>query len=473
VDEQVRAAADLEPGSFRDPDSRVVRSEGRIFRVLSERGLADWRAFAGSPLFTELIDEGKLIGTRETDGVELGDTGLHGPVAGVLEHDVVPFVSYPYEWTFGMLRAAALLQLELVRRSVGAGWMLKDSSPYNVQFVGARPVFVDVGSFEPLREGEPWAGYRQFCMLFLYPLMLQAWKDVPFQPRLRGAIDGISPAEARNLLSVRDLFRRGVLTDVVLHNRLERRYANSTRDVKGELKRAGFRKELIVANVGRLERLVSRLQPRRADSTWSGYGLTTTYTEKDADRKRRFVADAVQAESPRLVWDIGANEGQHSRDAAETAEYVVAIDADAVVVDRLYAELAAARAEQILPLVVNVVDPSPGLGWRGSERQPLHERGRPDLTICLALLHHVSISGNVPVASFLDWLRDLGGAIVIEFPTPEDPMAARLLARKRAQDHPDYRRDWFERSLAERFDVLDTLELGAGSRVLYRARPRG
>ena len=372
-----------------------------------------------------------------------------------------------------MLRAAALLQLELVRRSVEAGWMLKDSSPYNVQFVGARPVFVDVGSFEPLREGEPWAGYRQFCMLFLYPLMLHAWKDVPFQPRLRGAIDGISPAEARNLLSLRDLFRRGVLTDVVLHNRFERRYASSTRDVKGELKRAGFRKELIVANVGRLERLVSRLHPRSADSTWSDYGLTTTYTEEDAERKRRFVVDAVRAESPRLVWDIGANEGQHSRDAAETAEYVVAMDADAVVVDRLYGELADERSAKVLPLVVNVVDPSPGLGWRGSERQPLHERGRPDLTICLALLHHVSISGNVPVASFLDWLRDLGGAVVIEFPTPEDPMAARLLARKRAHDHPDYRRDWFERSLAERFDVLDSLELGAGSRVLYRARPRG
>jgi SAM-dependent methyltransferase len=472
VDEQVRAAADLEPGSFRDPDSRVVRSEGRIFRVLSERGLADWRAFAGSPLFTELIDEGKLIGTRETDGVELGDTGLHGPVAGVLEHDVVPFVSYPYEWTFGMLRAAALLQLELVRRSVGAGWMLKDSSPYNVQFVGARPVFVDVGSFEPLREGEPWAGYRQFCMLFLYPLMLQAWKDVPFQPRLRGAIDGISPAEARNLLSVRDLFRRGVLTDVVLHNRLERRYANSTRDVKGELKRAGFRKELIVANVGRLERLVLRLRPPRTGSTWSDYGLTTTYSEEDAERKRRFVADAVKAESPRLVWDVGANEGQHSRDAAEIAEYVVAMDADTVVVDRLYAELSEQRSERILPLVVNVVDPSPGLGWRGTERQPLPERGRPDLTLCLAVLHHVSISGNVPVASFLDWLRDLGGATVIEFPTPEDPMVARLLARKREHDHPDYRRDWFEQCLEERFDVLESIELGGGSRVIYRAKPR-
>jgi SAM-dependent methyltransferase len=259
---------------------------------------------------------------------------------------------------------------------------------------------------------------------------------------------------------------------VILHARLERRYADTSRDVKGELKRAGFKKELIVANVGRLERLIKRLRPRASSSTWSGYGETTTYSKEDAERKRRFVATAVATESPRLVWDVGANDGRHAKDAAKTAGYVVAIDADAVVVDRLYRELAAASDEKLLPLVVNVVDPSPGLGWRGLERRPLPDRGRPDLTLCLALLHHVSIGGNVPVVSFLDWLRELGGSVVIEFPTPEDPMARLLLARKREQDHPDYRRDWFEHCLAERFEVLESIELGAGMRIVYRARPR-
>ena len=373
-----------------------------------------------------------------------------------------------------MLRAAALLQLELVRRSVEAGWMLKDSSPYNVQFVGARPVFVDVGSFEPLREGEPWAGYRQFCMLFLYPLMLQAWKDVPFQPRLRGAIDGISPAEARSLLSTRDLFRRGVLTDVVLHNRLERRYASSTRDVKGELKRAGFRKELIVANVGRLERLVSRLQPPRFDSTWSGYGLTTTYSDEDAARKRRFVADAVRAESPRLVWDLGANEGQHSRDAAETAEYVVAMDADAVVVDRLYGELANERSERILPLVVNVVDPSPGLGWRGlgaaaaararpagPHRLPRAPAPRVDLGERPRRL--VPRLAARPRRCGRDRVPDAGG--------PHGGAPARAQARARPPRLPPR----LVRAAASRSasTCSSRSSSAAGSRVLYRARPRG
>ncbi|MGH2996480.1 MAG: methyltransferase, partial [Gaiellaceae bacterium] len=452
--ERVSAGADLEPGSFRDPDSRIVVSDGRVLRLLSEQGLADWRALSSSSLFAELVDEGKLVATQEAEDVPAVRGGLHGPVAAALEHEVVPFVSYPYEWTFGMLRDAALLQLELVRRAIEAGMMLKDSSPYNVQFRGARPVFVDVGSFEPLREGEPWAGYRQFCTLFLYPLLLQAWKDVPFQPWLRGRIDGISPQECRNLMSARDLLRRGVLTHVVLHSKLERRYADSTRDLKRELKSAGFRKELIVANVKGLERLVSRLRWARSRSAWSGYGLTTTYSAADAERKKQYVAEAVAAERPRLVWDLGCNEGRHARIAAETADHVVAMDADAVVVDRLYNELGHEGTTNVLPLAVNIVDPSPGLGWRGLERRPLPERGSPDLTLCLALIHHVSIGGNVPVAEFLDWLHGLSTALVIEFPTPEDPMVQGLLARKRPGDHPDYRREWFERCLSERFDVV-------------------
>jgi SAM-dependent methyltransferase len=472
VDEREARLTHLEPGSFRDPDSRIVRSDGRVFRLLTEQGLADWRRLAASPLLAELVDEEKLVATRLLEEKGPVDGGLHGGVEAILEHDVIPFVSYPYEWPFGMLRDAALLQLELVRRSLDNGLMLKDSSPYNVQFRGASPVFIDVGSFEQLREGEPWAGYRQFCMLFLYPLLLQAWKDVPFQPWLRGEVDGITPPQFRNLLSTRDLFRRGALTHVVLHSWLERRYERSRKDVKTELKSAGFKKELIRANVTRLEKLVSRLRPPRPRTAWSEYELTTTYTAEDAERKARFVADAVAAERPRLVWDLGCNEGRHARIAAESADYVVAIDGDAVVVDRLYQDLKSEGTTNVLPLTVNVVDASPRLGWRGLERQALPDRGTPDLALCLALVHHVSIGGNVPVAEFLDWLRDLSRAVVVELPTREDPMVQRLLVRKREGDHPDYRREWFEECLAQRFDVAETLELASGSRVLYRARPR-
>jgi hypothetical protein len=460
------AAPSLEPGSFRDWDSRVFYDDGRILRALSEEGMRDWLALSESTLFAEAVAEGKLVATSRVD-----ETTVAG-AAAVLEHERIPFVSYPYEWTFAMLRDAALLQLELLRRALDEDLILKDSSSYNVQWRGARPVFIDVGSFERLREGEPWAGYRQFCMLYLNPLLLQAYKGVDFRPWLRGSLAGITPVEARKLLSFRDLFRRGVLTNVSLHARLERKHEGSSRDVKTELRRAGFRKELIVANVRRLEKLVRRLEWNPGSSAWSGYEATTSYDEADAARKEAFVREVVHSRKWGLVWDIGCNEGRHTRIAAENARYVVALDGDSAVVDRLYGSLAGEGATSILPLVADVTDPSPALGWHGLERQTLDARGRPELTLGLALLHHVAIGGNVPVPEFLSWLAELETALVIEFPTRDDPRVATLLKRKKAGAHPDYDRAPFERALGERFTIERTEELAGGTRILYYALPR-
>ena len=460
------AAPSLEPGSFRDWDSRVFYDDGRILRALSEDGLADWLALSGSKLFRDAVAEGKLVATSRLDETAIADA------AAVLEHEPIPFVSYPYEWTFAMLRDAALLQLELLRRALDEDLILKDSSSYNVQWRGARPRFIDIGSFERLRPGEPWAGYRQFCMLYLNPLLLQAYKGVDFRPWLRGSLDGITPVDARRVFSFRDVFRRGVLTNVALHARLERKHDDSERDVKTELRRAGFKKELIIANVRRLEKVVRRLDWKPGSTAWSGYSATTSYDEADAARKEEFVREVVHTRDWGLVWDIGCNEGRHSRIAAENSRYVVALDGDPAVVDRLYRSLAAEGETTILPLAVDVTDPSPALGWHGLERQTLDARGRPELTLCLAVLHHVAIGRNVPVPEFLSWLAGLGTALVIEFPTRDDPRVATLLKRKKPGAHPDYDREPFERALAQHFEIERTEELASGTRVLYHANPR-
>jgi hypothetical protein len=387
----------------------------------------------------------------------------------VLRHERIPVVSYPYEWTFGMLQDATLLELDLLLDALDEGLVLKDASPYNVQWRGTRPVFVDVGSFERLREGEPWAGYRQFCTLCLYPLLLQAYKGVPFQPWLRGSLEGIEPAQMRALLGLRDRFRRGVLTNVVLHAKLESRYAD--REVKGDLKKAGFHAELIRANARKLKKLVQRLEWTPGRTAWSGYGEANPYDEADAAAKEAFVREAAGLRRRRMLWDIGCNDGRYTRIAAAEAEHAVALDADAAVVETLYRALRDEGSSTILPLVGNVTDPSPGLGWRGRERPPLAERCPPDLTLCLALVHHVSLSANVPLRSFLDWLAELQTEILIEFPTRDDPMVRRLLDRKGPGANPDYETETFERALEERFRVERREALPSGTRVLYRAVP--
>jgi hypothetical protein len=459
--------AGLEPGSFRDPESRVFYAGDDVYRALSADGLSDFEALQAAGL----LEDERIVKTElVADGAVDRSLLVHEP-AGVLRHERIPFVSYPYEWTFSMLKDAALLQLDLLLASLDHDLVLKDSTPYNVQFKGARPVFVDVGSFERIREGEPWVGYRQFCMLYLYPLLLQAVKDVPFHPWLRGSIDGITPPQMRNLLSFRDRFRRGMFTNVFLHARLEARYADRPDQVKQEVKRV-FKKELFVANVRKMRKLVERLAWDPPQGVWTAYGERNSYTDDDARRKDEFVRQVATSQPWNLVWDIGANNGRYSRIAAEGAKTVVAVDADQGPVELLYRDLRQQGNEQILTLTMNLADPSPGLGWRGLERRAMPERGKPDLVLALALVHHVAISANVPVKEFIDWLASLGTALVIEFPTREDPMVKKLLAPKREGLHPDYELGYFERTLKEAFEVERSERLESGTRVLYFARPK-
>jgi ribosomal protein L11 methylase PrmA len=464
----------LDPGSFRDPDSRVLVAGDAVYRLLSERGNEDWLALRDAPVFAQATAAGTLVATEAVPREAVPE--LDGaPAAAVLRHERVPFVSYPYEWTFGMLRDAALLQLDLLDRALADGLILKDSSPYNVQWRGAAPVFIDVGSFERLRAGEPWVGYRQFCMLFLYPLMLTAFRGVPFQPWLRGSLEGIAPADAARLLAWRDRLRRGVMTNVVLHARLERRYAGvEGRAVRRELRGAGFGAELVKANVRKMRRLVERLRWEPGESAWTAYGTDDGYADADRAAKAAFVREAAGRRRRRLAWDLGANDGDYARIAADAGcDCVVAMDADHPTVELLHRALRDAGERRILPLVVDVCDPSPALGWAGRERPALPDRGRPDLVLCLALVHHLAITRNVPLEEIVAWLAGLGGEVVVELPTREDPMVARLLAAKNEGAHADYELERFEHVLGEAFEVRRTQRLPSGTRVLFEAAPRG
>src|SRR3954462_5538599 len=463
------APAGIDTGSFRDPESRVFLSGGDVYRALSKDGLADFQALQE----TGLLDDARIVRSDLVDNVPGAAGVLPTETAGVLKRELIPFISYPYEWTFSMLKDAALLQLDLLLAALEKDMVLKDSTPYNVQFQGSQAAFIDVGSYERLREGEPWVGYRQFCMLYLYPLLLQAVKDVPFQPWLRGAIDGITPAQMRGLASGRDRFRRGWFTNVFLHARLEQRYGDRGGEVKRDVKKAGFNKAILVANVRKMRKLVLRLEWDPPEGVWVAYGERNSYTDDDARRKDAFVREVATSREWPLVWDIGCNNGRYSRIAAEGAQTVVAVDADQGPVELLYRTLREEGDEKILTLAMNLADPSPGLGWRGLERKSMPDRGKPDLVLALALIHHVAISANVPVKEFVDWLAGLGCSLVIEFPTREDPMVKKLLAPKREGLHPDYELGFFERCLNQGFEADPSERRESGPPGPYFRHPPG
>ncbi len=461
----------VEPGSFRDAKSRVFYVGEDVYRGISEGALREWTDLSRSPLWQRLADDRKVVATELVDITTL-PRALPGPYAGVLRHDRIPFVSYPYEWSFSQLKDAALFYLGLMRVALDEGFVLKDATPYNVQWVGSRPVFIDVTSFERIQPGQPWIGYRQFCMQFLYPLVLAACRGVDFQPLLRGRLEGVTPRECRALLRLRDLLRRGMLTHVVLHSRLDRREDRRTGgELRQELRRAGFHSGLIRRNVDQLERIVRRLEWQTPTGAWSKY-TAPTYTDADAERKAAFVRESLERDRPEIVWDLGCNDGRFSRLAAEHSGTVIALDSDHGVVDALYLELREAGDDRILPLVVDVVDPSPALGWRGAERKALLERGRPSIVLCLALVHHLAITRNVPLAEIVAWLASLDARIVVEFPTPEDEMVCRLLDAKDPNAMTIYGVEEFEGPLREAFAIERREQVSAGTRILYVANPR-
>ncbi len=469
VDERGARAADLPPspvpqpelGSFRDRNGSVYYHGGRVFRALSARAFANWQCLQAAPFYERHRSAGRIVETWPTEAAAES-------WAGVIEHARIPFVSYPYEWPFGMLKDAALLHLDLMRDALAADMILKDASPYNVQWRGAQPVFIDIPSFEPLRRGEPWVGYRQFCELFLYPLMLGAYKGMDFRPWLRGRIDGIPAEEMRRLISARDMLRRGVFLHVVMHSALQRRYSSSGRDARGTLVRAGFDKALILRNVEKLAALVSGFALPAARTEWADYDRNHSYDAAEFARKADFVRAAAATRRWRLAWDLGCNTGTFARIAAEHAGTVVAMDGDPMAIERLYQDEKAAGGRTILPLVANLADASPNQGWLGAERKGLAERGRPDLTLCLALVHHIVIGANIPLAGFIRWLAGLGTSVVIEWVGRGDEMVQTLLASREDQ-YADYHAENFRELLAAYFDVRSDAPLKGGKRHIYFA----
>lgn len=251
-------------GSFRDPSSRVWRDGEHIRRGLDATAATDFETVAASRFFTSAMVDGSIVGTRTVEGASPDGREW----ATVLEHDRIPVITYPHEWSFTMLQDAALLTLRLVRAAIDEDITTKDATAYNVQFVGARPVFIDVPSFEPYRPGEAWWGYRQFCQMFLFPLMFTAYKDLPHQPWMRGAVDGITPEHARRVLEGRRAGHKGFLSHVWLHAKADAKFTDSSADTVDEMKKAGYKKELYVATIDRLIALVEGLEWGRSESTW-------------------------------------------------------------------------------------------------------------------------------------------------------------------------------------------------------------
>jgi hypothetical protein len=446
--------------SFRDPSGFVFRRDGTLYRQVNKVFAEEFEACVSSGLYDALSRDRLLVAHRPADPALALTPDAHA----VIEPERVPFISYPYEWCFGELRDAAILTLDVQLQALERGFVLRDASAYNVQFVDGRPVFIDTLSFGRYQDGEPWAAYKQFCEHFLAPLMLMATRDVRCGVLLREYIDGVPLDLASRLLPARSWGSPSALLHVHLHARAQRKYAES--EVTTVVKGRRLPKASLVALVRGLRAVVAGLDWRPEGTEWADYVGATNYSDAAAQRKEDLVRGFLRRAAPTTVWDLGANTGVYSRIAREVASSVIAFDVDPAAVERNYRTVRAREETGILPLVLDLTNPSPGIGWAHAERASLAERGPADVVMALALVHHIAIARNVPLDRIAAYLARLGRSLVIEFVAKSDSQVQRLL-RNRPDIFPDYTREGFERAFAERFTIEACERVGDADRWLY------
>jgi ribosomal protein L11 methylase PrmA len=456
---------DAVPGSFRDPAGRVFRLDGQIFRTVTAAFAPDFDFVESTGLLEKLVNAKLLLPFERIPSSNL--PFLSGEIKYILRSPQLEFISYPYEWSFSALKAAAVLQLDIQLLALEFGVTLTDASAYNIQFQGARPAFIDHLSFRRYRPGEIWTGHRQFCEQFLNPLLLHAFLGVQHNAWYRGTQEGIKAQELSHLLRWRHYLSWTVWTHVALPSFFQR----SVEDAKVTLEKGSLPANVLpVASFRRLlEKLrswIMGLNPAGTRKTvWREYTKTSSYSSEEAARKRQFVRRFVGVEKPRIIWDLGCNTGDYSAAALEAgAEYAVGFDTDHGAL-----ELAFLRAKRenlaFQPIFFDAANPSPNQGWREKERSGLQARASADAILALALVHHLAISNNIPLDQLIGWIVGLAPRGVIEFVPKSDPMVQSLL-RLREDIFPNYTPETFLNYLTRIASITGTEVVSSTGRLL-------
>ncbi len=448
--------------SFRDPSGFVFRDDrGTLLRQVNHCHRPHFDALHQSGLYDALVADGQLV---EHQIVDRGGAAA-GDAYAVIRPREIPLVAYPYEWAFGALQDAALLTLTLQSRALDHGMSLRDASAYNVQFTGCRPVFIDTLSFERYPPDRPWAAYGQFCRHFLAPLLLMARVNVDLGRLAQLYIDGVPLDLAAELLPWRTRLSLGVQLHVHMHARMLRKHSNTSMEKRAPA--ASLPKQKLRLLLDNLRSLVAGLTWLPRGTEWSDYYQVNSYSQESAGNKRQLVARYLDAIEPRTVWDLGANTGVYSRLATEQGAYCVAWDVDPACVEQAYRRGKSRNDATLLPLRLDLANPSPSLGWAHAERTSLAERGPVDCVMALALIHHLAISNNVPLSHIAAFFERLGRHVIVEWVPKSDSQVQRLL-RSREDIFDGYRQAAFEAAFRRFFHIADSSPVGSEGRILYR-----
>jgi hypothetical protein len=454
----MRAVKKVNPASFRDPSGFIFTHEGVLYRQVQNAYAQQYDFLTQSGLYENLVSAGFLLAHEEAPI----STAQNNSAYRILKPEMIPFISYPYEWSFSQLKDAAMLTLEVQKSALKKGMMLKDSSSFNIQFLRGKPVLIDTLSFERYEEGTPWIAYRQFCQHFLAPLALMSKKDVRLNHLFKIYIDGVPLDLASELLPFGTRLNPSLLTHIHFHAKSQKHYADKP-VVKKNYRISLFQLRALIDS---LESAIHSLDWRPEGTEWGSYYESTNYSQTASDQKKSIVESYLKETGARTLWDLGANTGIFSRIGSSLGIETISFDVDPAAVEKNYREMKLRKETHLLPLLNDLTNPSPAIGFENKERMSLEERGPADAAFALALIHHLAISNNLPLHRISEYFSRLCKWLIIEFVPKSDSQVQRLLLT-REDIFPDYVQSAFEEEFTKHFHFRQSTKITDSERTLY------
>ena len=445
------------PSSFRDPAGFVFVQDNVVYRQINKEYEGHYRKLMDGGLYEALTKKKWMVYHEEVD-IEVDNKNVYK----VIRPQQIPFISYSYEWCFSQLKDAALLTLDIQELALRFGMTLKDSSSYNIQFL-PQPIFIDTTSFEKYEEGSAWVGYRQFCRHFLAPLALMSYGNIHFNKILTSYIDGIPLDFASSLLPKRTKFNISLLSHIHLHAKGESFEGASQKTKKYKVSKLG-----LLGIIDSLRSCIQRLRLKKIHSSiWSDYyEKELNYTDEAFTAKKKIVGEMLQNITPQSIIDLGANRGIFSRVPSEMGMYTISSDIDPIAVERNYLEVKNSKRTNLLPLVVDITNPSPGIGWENAERESFFTRAPKTTTLALALIHHLVIANNLSFEKVAAFFSRICKNLIIEFVPKSDSQVQRML-RHREDIFSFYTQQNFVTAFAKEFEIKQTVPVVGSDRIIY------
>lgn len=457
------------PGSFRDKAGSVFLEKGRALRTISESFGPRWQAVLDSGFFKSAAAKESVIAFSEA-----------APLPGAwktLESPLIPFISYPYEWCFSQLKQAALLTLDIMECALAHGLILRDASAYNIQFTGPRPIFIDLLSLAPRDKAKPWEAYGQFCGFFLAPLALMSLRSPVCGRFLRDFIEGLPLDLTSALLPFSSRLSPLLALHIHKHAKLQKRYEDPRKGASA-LKTMRFSEKIVPNLVKSLRMAIEGLKPPAEAGEWGDYYSDTNYSAEAAQAKLDLVQKLAGKYAPKKdnALDLGANTAVYSRFLTERFKSVVAVDIDYSAIEQSFQHARRNSLANLLPLVQDLCNPSPGLGWNGRERLSFQERCEADYLSALALVHHLAFTGGIPLtqiaAGFAALMKPGGGGILLlEWVPEEDSQVRRLLAARKYAPFSWNREDCLK-AFSQFFELLESCPVTGSIRELLAFRKK-